>query len=281
MITGIYTSTAGMLIQEREQNVIANNIANVNTTGFKRMLAVFQEKPEEEITKFEKSEDSAFYPYLDEQVIGKVGQGVIVQKTAEDFSAGPIRQTGNDFDFAIKGEGLFPVEGPGKEIFFTRAGEFTLNEKGELVTQQGYRVLGVVGEGFEDGMEAINKKGEVLFPLEPIELGNVEGKVTVDNKGRIYINNDYAGINLKTFRPQKKGFLHPYGNNLFKIYGDSSVVFDDKSQIMQGYIEGSNVNSVKEMVRMIEMMRLYEFNQKLIRTQDETLGKLVTRMGIR
>jgi flagellar basal-body rod protein FlgF len=280
MIVGIYDSAAGMLVQQKEQDVIANNIANVNTAGFKRLLSVFQEKPEEEMTKFEKREDDAFYPYLDEQVIGKVGKGVLVQKTFQNFKQGAVQQTGNDFDFAINGSGFFAVEGADKKIHFTRNGEFTLNQKGELVTQQGYRVLGVSGGAYEDGMEAIDKNGKVLFPLEPIVLNNVNRKVTVDETGKIYSDGEYTGMDLSTFRIKNNNLI-PAGENLFSASKGTPVLYSEKEHILQGYIEQSNVNSVKEMVKMIEVMRAYEFNQKLIRTQDDTLGKLIARISIR
>ena len=280
MITGIYTSTAGMLIQEREQEVIANNIANANTVGFKRAIAVFQEKPVDEIVRLEKSDQNyPYYPHLKEEIIGKTGKGVLVEKTVQDLQEGAIRQTGNRLDFAISGAGYFAVEGPQKKVFFTRAGNFTVNQNGELVTQQGYRVLGVAGGNYEEGMPVIDKKGEVIFPLEPIELGNgLDGKVTVDTEGRIYVGNDYTGIDLKTFNIKEENLI-PYGQNLFSSYGE--VTYNGKSNVLQGYLEMSNVNSVKELVRMIQGMRTYEFNQKLIRTQDETLGKLISRISMR
>ena len=277
MINGIYTSTAGMQIQMREQETIANNIANVNTSGFKRRIAVFSEKPEVDIHKLEKGDEIEFYPYLEDQVIGKTGQGTIVSQIYTDYSQGSTKHTGNKYDFSIMGKGYFPVEDPNGEIQFTRNGEFTINNEGYLATQQGFKVLGMKPGGLEDGYQAFDEKGEVYVPLLPIKFDTDEiQEITFSPTGQLFINGEDSGTGLSVFRLSDKAI--PLGGNLFSK-GTGEVLFDAHSEIQNGYLEASNVNSIKEMVRMIQALRAYESGDRLIRTQDDTLAKLIGRMS--
>ena len=277
MINGIYTSTAGMMVQMREQDTISNNIANANTSGFKRRIAVFTEHPEVGIHKIEKGDEIEFYPYLETEFIGKTGQGTIVSQVYTDYSQGAMKQTGNKYDFAVMGKGYFPVQDANDEIQFTRAGEFTVSNEGYLVTQQGYKVLGMKNSGLEDGYQAFSEKGEVFVPLQPIKFDTDEiQEITFTPKGQLFINGEDSGTGLSVFRLSDKAV--PLGGNLFSK-GNGEVLFDAQSEIQNGYLEASNVNSVKEMVRMIQALRAYESGDRLIRTQDDTLAKLIGRMS--
>ncbi|MCK5684939.1 flagellar hook-basal body protein [bacterium] len=277
MINGIYTSTAGMMIQMREQETIANNIANANTSGFKRRIAVFTEQPEVDITKLEKGDEIEFHPYLEEEVIGKTGQGTIVSQIYTDYSQGATKQTGNKYDFAVMGKGYFPIQDANGEIQFTRSGEFSVNHEGYLVTQQGNKVLGMAPGGLEDGYQAFDEKGEIFVPLLPIKFDTGEiQEITFSSSGQLFIDGEESGTGLSVFRLSDKAV--PLGGNLFSK-GEGEVVFDGQSEIQNGYLEISNVNSVKEMVRMIQALRAYESGDRLIRTQDDTLAKLIGRMS--
>lgn len=277
MINGIYTSTAGMLVQEREQETIANNIANVDTTGFKRRIAVFSEYPEFDIHKLEKGDEVEFYPYLEDEVIGKTGQGILVSRIYTDFQQGALKRTENQYDFAIMGQGYFPIQDKNGEIQFTRSGEFIVNNEGFLVTQQGYKVLGMKPSSLEDGYQAINQKGEVFVPLQPIQF-NTEGadEISFSPNGQIFINGEASDNGLSVFRLSDKAV--PLGSNLYSK-GEGEVLYDANSEIENGYVEVSNVNPVKEMVRMIAALRAYESGDRLIRTHDDTLAKLISRMS--
>ena len=129
---GLYISAEGANVQTRRQDVIANNLANVDTVGFKKDLAVFQARYAEGI-------EQGLVP-ADAETIENEGGGVMTVETVTDFSGAPLKRTGRPLDMAVRGDGFFAVQKDG-ETFLTRAGDFRLTEQGTLVTQQGYPVL--------------------------------------------------------------------------------------------------------------------------------------------
>ncbi|WP_427337929.1 flagellar hook-basal body protein [Caloranaerobacter sp. DY30410] len=190
------------------------------------------------------------FPQLD--VIGTINSGVKTSRVFINFNQGNIIETGNDLDFALKGDGFFKVY-DGEKILYTRDGSFSLNDKGELVTTEGYFVLGKYGSIILEGSNfTINENGEI------IKDGEVIDKLDI--------------VDIKN-----KEFLRKKGYNLYKIEDNvepEEVPFD--GQVLRGYLEGSNVESIKEMVNMISVLRNYEASQKILKIQDELLGKVVS-----
>lgn len=189
--------------------------------------------------------------------IGSISYGVHVDEVFTNFAQGQLQNTGNPLDLALEGKGFMCIETPEGERY-TRNGEFTRNSEGYLVTKEGNMVLGEKGTIQINGQNSsINEKGEVL-----VDGALVDKLKLVDFK-------DYE-------------LLRKEGDGLIKVADEIDVQenqIETKSILRQGYIEGSNVNSVREMVDMITMLRSFEANQKLMKAHDEMLGKSVNELG--
>jgi flagellar basal-body rod protein FlgG len=228
-----------MLADQIRQDVIANNLANATTAGFKGDTAVGEAFPSLLINQLQTG-----------ATIGKLGLGSRITEVATDGSQGALRQTGNTYDLAIAGDGWFSVQGP-TGVAYTRNGAFTTDAKGQLVTADAQPVL-------DDGGR-------------PITVGNnatisPDGRVTVDGR-------QVAKLAVTALDPKR---LHKLGDNL---YTGTVVKNAPASRVEQGFLEGSNVNSVKEMVDLISTMRSFEAGQKAVQALDDTLGKAVNDVG--
>jgi flagellar basal-body rod protein FlgF len=246
MIRGLYTGASGMLAEAQRTDVISNNLANVNTAGFKKDVTVMKDFASLLISRVN---DGAETP-----VIGSMGVGVMVDEVATDYSTGTVKTTGNDFDLAIEGNGFFAVQTPqGKR--YTRNGTFAKNAKGEIVTSDGYQVLGDNGG--------------------PIVVSS--GKMTVGTDGRVFVNNNVVGkLQLVDFANEKQ--LTKEGAGLF-VAPNGQQEQPATGGVRQGALEMANVNVVSEMVNLITNLRAYETNSKVIQSHDELLNKAVTDVG--
>ncbi|MBN2023101.1 MAG: flagellar basal-body rod protein FlgF [Pirellulales bacterium] len=247
MPTGLYVSAEGANAQARRLEVIANNLANVDTVGFKQDLAVFQARYTEGI------EEGLIPP--DTGAIEDEGGGTTTWSTATNFSPGPLKHTGRPLDMAINGEGFFAVLKDG-ETHLTRAGNFVLTSRGELVTQQGYPVLGATGT--------------------PIVVTPENGPWEFASDGTI--RQPGAAQSLALFSPASLGELVKVGENLFLPMGDTLPVDPTKRNVTNGYVEGSGVEPATETVDMIATSRMFEANTKMMQIQDDMLSGLVNRL---
>jgi flagellar basal-body rod protein FlgF len=240
MIKGLYTSKAGMLSRQRQLEINANNLANINTNGYKKNQVFFRHL----IDFMQGAKDG--------NADLKIAQGDEVL----DFSNGPLRQTDNPLDLAVVGDGFFVVQTPQGEVY-TRNGNFTLDTQGKLVTQDGYSVMGA--------------SGEVQISGSDVRISE-DGTITVDgteaDKIRLVKFDDPTGL-LKI------------GGTYFSDEDDAMPmdVAPESVELRQGYLEGSNVSGIQEVVEMIEMYRQFEMAQKAVSTQDQTLEKLINDAG--
>lgn len=262
MISGLYTAASGLIAQEQQQDVIANNLANVNTNGYKKDTALYVPFPTVFLNRI--NDEKNPIPggsWMDAMTpIGMTGRGVqlrvdgIVPKLTEE---GSYIQTDNSLDLAIKGNGMFVVMTP-QGLRYTRDGNFSLASDGTIVTQSGFPVMG--------------ERGEI----------NVDGKdVHVDANGKVYVDKTEIDT-LRVAIFTKEDALRKQGDNLFYLLGGNALPEDDMSgeiTIKQGYVESSNVNVVREMVDMITSYRAYEASQKAVQAQDTTLAKAVNDVG--
>lgn len=254
MIRGLYTACAGMLAQLGRQDVIANNIANVNSTGYKRDVAVCESFPQMLMQRMGELETAGEQVKpLSPQPIGTVGTGAVIAQIATDYSAGNLQKTENSLDLAIAGEGYFVVQTPQGERY-TRDGAFKLSDEGVLITSQGYAVLG------RDG---------------PIRAQG--GNLVVDENGNVLAGGEMVDT-LRVVGFDDQAMLVKTGDNLFN--SDNGAARDiPQPRVLQGYLESSNVNAVKEMVELINVVRAYEANQKVIQAHDQMLDAAVNRVG--
>ncbi len=255
MIRGLYTSATGMLTQQKKMDVISNNIANVDTTGFKKdgvVIRSFEEELTRRINDKTEIEGIKF-----SKGIGGMSLGSYVQNTYTDFSSGSIKQTGNTLDIALDFDGFFAVNFTNKNgetaEKYTRDGAFTLSADGTLVTKDGTPVAGL--------------NGNIQLP---------PGDIIISDTGDIYVDGVYTD-QIKIVSFQDNTTLRKFGHNLLDTTEESQQQ-PYNGRVLQGCLEGSNVSSVNEMVNMISMMRNYEINQKLIQIHDQTLGKAVNEI---
>lgn len=243
---GLYISAEGALVQSRRLETVANNLANVNTVGFKRDLALFQARYAEEIVQGRSAPG--------ERTANDLGGGVEVRETRTDYSQGAFKNTDIATDFAIKGDGFFAVRAPDGD-YLTRAGNFAMLPTGELVTQQGHAVL-------DDGGA-------------PIRIESQPWKFTHD--GGI-LQNDGTLIRLGMQRPASLGDLIKVGENLFRPMGPVTPLEASQRHVVQHHIELAGVSATTEMMNMIEASRAFEANVNLIRNQDQMLGTMIGRL---
>ncbi|MDC7219359.1 MAG: flagellar basal-body rod protein FlgF [Spirochaetales bacterium] len=276
MIRGLYTAASGMQAQEHRLDALSNNLANVDLTGYKRDVSVEKAFPEMLIQRFDNESTYSFNmgSVTSAPVVGKLGMGVEYNETFTVFEQGSLKETSNPFDLALEDEGFFCVETNNGERY-TRNGSFVLGKEGYLLTKDGYFVQG------ENG---------------PIQIK--ENNFTIDKLGRIWQNadladdpnrlvsmeeNDWANTELvdtlKIVRFNRPRHLMKQGNSMWastEVSGDAQIAEgDERPGLIQGFLEASNVNSVREMVNMIEVNRAYEANQKVITTHDGLLDKLI------
>jgi len=246
MIRGLYTGASGMIAESIRNDSIANNLANVNTAGFKKDVAVNKEFGEMLIHRIN---DGGGAP-----AIGSLGRGTMIDEIATIHSTGAMRPTGNDFDLAIEGKGFFAVETPAG-VRYTRNGTFARNIMGELVTGDGYRVLGQNGT--------------------PVRING--NKMTVSDDGRVLSDGiEVARLQVVEFANEKQ--LTKEGSSLYIASADGASQ-PATGRVCQGFIESSNVNVIAEMVNLINGYRTYETNAKTVQAQDQLLDKAVNDIG--
>jgi flagellar basal-body rod protein FlgF len=231
---GLIESTETMLAQGKRLNQITNNLANVDTTGYKK----------EDITFWEML-------YKTDHRDSRVGKAI---RDVTDMQTGAFKETGNSLDFAIGGDGFFRVQTP-DGVRYTRAGRFMTNTEGQLITGNGNLVLG------DDGPVVV--AGEI---------------VSVDNDGSITVDDEQVG-NLAIVTFANLADLEKQGQNLFALKGASQEEPAQNFTVEQGYLEKSNVSTMKELTAMINLNRAYETQQRVVRTIDDLDDKAISRVG--
>ncbi len=276
VIRGLYTGASGMSAQQVRLDAISNNLANVDTEGYKRDVAVHKAFAELLLRRVN-DDGLTLNPFGSGDmapVVGKIGTGVENNEVFTEYEQGALKETSNDFDLAMDGTGFFAIKTPSGERY-SRSGAFVLGKEGFLETKEGYPVLG------ENG------------PIQ-VKANNFK----VDKDGNVYVNKDFQDdpfrlvsreendwknlVKLDTLKIvdfPKDRFLAKQGANLWRSTeesGDAAVLArGSRPKVVQGFVEASNVNPVLEMVRMIEVNRAYEANQKSIQSEDAMLGKLI------
>lgn len=267
MIKGIYTAAAGMMAQMAKQDVVANNIANVNTYGFKKDTTLCRSFPEMLISRLGETTTDAdgIERGMQPVVIGTLGTGAAVDKIITDFSAGNLTKTDNSTDAAINdstGSMFFVVRAPDGQQHYTRDGAFKINSQGLLTTSQGYPVL--------DDQDN---------PIMVVDVENnpdsINGNFAIDGQGQVLVN-DEPVAKLKIVQFPNLQVLQKTGGTWTSNQQPNQVA---NPQIMPGYIEESNVNSVKEMVNLITVVRAYESLQKVVDAEDQTTQIAIDEVG--
>jgi flagellar basal-body rod protein FlgG len=257
MINSLWISKTGMQAQQTQLDVISNNMANVSTNGFKRANAVFEDLMYQNLRQVgaADTEQNNLPTGL------QVGLGVRTVATARNFTQGSLQQSGNQLDLAINGSGFIQVSMPDGTTGYTRDGSLQVDGQGQLVTASGLQVAGGITIPAEAQSITVGKDGVITVKLPgnatPQQVGNIELASFVNPAG-----------------------LEPLGGNLYsETVASGNPVngapgSNGMGQLMQGYVETSNVNVVQELVTMIQTQRAYEMNSKAIQTSDQMLQRL-------
>jgi len=260
---GVYTALSGAMAQNLKLDTIANNIANVNTPGFKRDQQVFREY----LAANEKTPSvlnvpkvvatvESFYDMQggDQSFVDPIG-------TYTDFSQGGLKHTGSPLDLAIDGKGFFEVATP-QGLRLSRVGSFTLDGNGQLVTKDGFPVMSAGGVGADPAARVIRASGNA--PL------------TITDDGGVYEGENRIG-KVSVIDVSDPDSLQKVGNSLYQFKAGASPEVKDveRLSLKQGYLEASNVNIVQEMTEMIATTRVFESAQKAIHAYDSMAEKLV------
>ncbi|QUL36924.1 flagellar basal-body rod protein FlgG [Erythrobacter sp. JK5] len=253
--SALHVARTGLEAQDARMRVIANNLANIGTTGFKRDRADFATLAyqEQRVAGQQSTGQTAYAVGLN------LGTGVQVQGTSRIDTQGTLNTTGNNLDVALDGPGFFQVELPGGgQTGYTRAGNFTLSPEGQLVTSQGYSVT------------------------PPIQIPQGATSIAIAPDGTVSATTGQDASAVQIGQLQIASFVNPAG---LRAIGDNFLVEtaasgaadvgaagqNGRGQVRQGMLESSNVNVVEELVEMIEAQRAYEINSKMVSAVDEML----------
>lgn len=236
MLKGIYRTLSGKYVTERRIEMIANNIANALTPGYKSSKPLLNSNNEGDVkgsgTSAANTQSSLLSSYI-------------------NFSNAPLVETGNNLDLSVEGDGFFVVSVNGKNMY-TSNGQFALNNEKKLVTLNGYPVMGESGEISLDGKD-----------------------IKVENDGTIYVDrNQVDKIKVVTF--EDKSSLKNFGGSMFvNTKNDNVEITPEKYSVKQGHYEASNVNVILEMVDMMSALRAYESYKKVDQFFDDMIGRLI------
>ncbi|MBQ3447129.1 MAG: flagellar basal-body rod protein FlgF [Synergistaceae bacterium] len=270
MNRGIYEAASGMLVQETHLDVITNNLANVDTPGYKRRISATSDFSAL-LDRIEKvSEDTetkittvwpADMPFKGRTVIGSVALAAVFSEDVMDTFPGVIKTSENPLDIAIDGPGFFAVADENGNVFYTREGNFELDSAGNIVTPNGLMLQGEGG---------------------PINIGNNAASIEVSKTGQIITRNPADGQaavvgRVTVFTFERPTYLRHAGKNLLtptEQSGEAEQV--ENARFWGGALEMSNVEVVTEMARMIEAQRIYEGASKALMTHDDMTSRLIT-----
>lgn len=254
MFKALDIAATGMSAQQQKMAVVSNNLANVNTTGFKRNRANFEDL----LYQTEKAPGLSTTAGTPSPVSTQYGLGVKTSDTTKEFAQGSLRSTENALDIALQGNGFFQITRPDGTVAYTRDGAFKTDNEGRIVTSNGYPM-----------------EPEITIPPDTVNLLiGEDGTVSVTQAGQTDTT-EIGVIQVATFI--NPGGLKALGKNLFEqsaASGDpiiSNPGENGTGELLQGFIEGSNVDMVNEMVNMIEGQRAYEINSKAVTTSDAML----------
>lgn len=243
----IYKAAAGALLQQMRLDMLSNNLANVNTTGYKADTPVFR------VTTNEKQTSS---PSNATPTAGRLSPYAPPMEALTNFSPGPLAKTGNSLDVAIVGKGFFEIQAP-EGSRFTRKGSFTINEDGVLSTAEGWPVMGQGGAITIDG-----------------------SRIEISDVGEIYVDGEAVDTLQLVDFPEPYN-LNKTGDTFFvpKSGVESQAMEEGTAQVAQGFLESSNVNAIRTMTELIETLRVFESYQRIIRSADEATAKTVSEVG--
>lgn len=264
MVKGLYVAYTGMVNEMKRLDVITNNLANADTTAYKKEGTTSRSFGDEMAYRIKDTSSYGLH-----RPVGEITWGAHLGQTYTNYDSGSFKITDNPTDFAINGKGFFAFSFTDKQgnttVKYGRDGSFTVNTQGYLVTKDGDYVLNMTGALNSDSNQANYIQ---IDPTQDFE---------VDQLGVIYQNNVAVGT-IGVIDIDNYDYIRKYGENMYDLVEGGNVVATDAT-LEQGALETSNVNVIDEMVDMITIQRAYEAGQKVIHSVDETLEKAVNSVG--
>ena len=250
----MHIARTGLDAQDMRMRVISNNLANVNTTAFKRDRASFETLAYQTVTApgAASSSETKYATGLN------LGTGVRVQGTARIDTQGSMNVTGNSLDMALDGDGYFQVQMPGGQLGYTRAGNFSRSPEGLLITSEGYQV--------QPGITIPDNATQVTIGMDGTVSATIPGQAEAQQLGQIQVASFPNAAGLQAAGDNYLTETAASGAANLGIAGQ-----DGRGNVRQGQLEASNVNVVEELVDMIETQRAYEVNSKMVKSTDEML----------
>jgi flagellar basal-body rod protein FlgG len=269
MFRGIYMGTSAMLVQEKMLDVVGNNLANVDTSGFRGRVAVNKSFPEvlmDRVERYavvdealnERLGERKFFPYFKGVTpIGTISMANVMTDTTMSTERGPIQWTDNPLDVVLGSDGFFVVDDGNGNTFYTRSGHFQRNDQGELVTHEGGFIMGDGGR---------------------VTVGEAT-RIAIGENGQVYADGEQVAA-LQVVNFENPTYLLQTGKSLLSETPESGAPEPvENAEVVNGGLERSNVQVVLEMVRMIEANRAFEASGKAVTIQDELSGRLFTSVG--
>jgi flagellar basal-body rod protein FlgG len=263
MWRGLYIAGAGMITETKRTDTLANNLANANTTGFKRDEAISREfepmlikRINDGINKNDVTSFKQFHVGNQLPEVGTLGLGSRIDEIATEHTQGAFETTGNPLDLAISGEGYFAIQ-TANGVRYTRDGNFYKSANGQIQTVNGQTVLGTNGQG-------------ITIPQDAVQI-------MVGSKGEVYADDQQIG-QLQLVQFDNRRAVLKQGDNLY-FPQEGAQPQPATGEVQQGLLERSNTNVVSEMVELINNHRLYEAGAKAVTTQDSMLEKSVGEVG--
>ncbi|WP_294374492.1 flagellar hook-basal body complex protein [uncultured Clostridium sp.] len=257
MIRGFYNSVSGLISLQNEEETITNNISNVNNNGYKKRLMTKQSFDDVMISNRQKLVGDKYV----RNNIGTMNLGVKISDVETVFTQGSFKATDKKTDFAIDGRGFFMARNANGQEVYTRDGNFKVSNQGYLITNDGCEVLGV--NNTTGATEPIYV-GNMNFTLEDGNNLNLEGVGATHRLATVDFNND----DYKT--------LEPLGDNYITT---ANPIYNARVDVVQNVLESSNVDSTEEMIKLMQVKRQFETNQKFVKMEDETVQKAVSEIG--
>lgn len=255
MIRSFYTAVSGLITLENEQQTVTNNIVNVNNNGYKKNTLTKQSFEDVMITNRQNKVGNRHIPNR----LGTLNLGVKVNDVSTIYTQGAFKTTDSYTDFGIDGRGFFTVQ-KGNERLYTRSGDFKIDQRGYLITSNGDQVL---GRNNRTGAE------------EQVYVGTE--KFSLDGNNNIQSSNGESTYTLLTADFQDYKSLEKVGDN---YYQGNNPVYNAVVNVKQNVLETSNVNPTEELVKLMEIKRQFETNQKFVSMQDETVQKAANEIGV-
>lgn len=274
-LKGIWVPLSGAIAQQRKVETIANNIANANTPGFKKDSLVFKEY----LSRLNKGGEVVDLPrkeWRPEDFYRHEGGDKAMVKVAgsyTDFAQGQMSATGNPFDLAINGNGMFEVLTP-NGVRYTRRGNLSVSQDGLLVTDQGFPVLSGISKA---QLESQGRDSSASYNTDPASraIQITGGKLSITNSGEIFQDGQPTG-QLAVVEFNDINLLKKEGHSLYINNNNNNLKIEDiQSTVHQGFMEESNVNAIAEMSELIKANRHFESIQRAIKTYDQVSGRAV------